>query len=89
MCVHSDHLEPFHPGRLISPCQCRGSSAWVHRGCLDQWRATQEERAFSQCTECNFVYTYVEKNKEDVMKEVQGLSLSPSLTLSRCLCRSV
>ena len=54
------------PGRastgagLIAPCSCAGTSAWVHRGCLDQWRSTQEDRAFSQCTECKFPYEYVQ-----------------------------
>ena len=32
----------------------------MHRGCLDQWRSTQEDRAFSQCTECKFPYEYVQ-----------------------------
>lgn len=25
---------------LFRPCQCRGTSAWVHVGCLDTWRRT-------------------------------------------------
>jgi len=55
-CLESeDHPEPFHPEHLIAPCQCRGGSQWVHRGCLDEWRATRSDRAFSSCTECFFV----------------------------------
>jgi hypothetical protein len=61
ICLEStDNADPFAAGRLIAPCQCRGTSAWVHRGCLDRWRATQEDRAFSQCTECRFSYEYVQ-----------------------------
>lgn len=30
----------------------------MHRGCLNQWRATREDRAFAQCTECSFRYVY-------------------------------
>lgn len=37
---------------LIAPCACSGSSRWVHRECLDRWRATREDVAFSKCTEC-------------------------------------
>ena len=64
----SDNTEPFHEEHLISPCQCRGTSAWVHRGCLDRWRVTQEDRAFSQCTECAFTYEYIEANQDDETK---------------------
>ena len=44
---------------VIAPCQCRGSQRWVHRACLDKWRATREDRAFSKCTECLFQYHLV------------------------------
>lgn len=37
---------------LIAPCKCSGSSKWVHRHCLDRWRSTREDKAFSSCTEC-------------------------------------
>ena len=39
-------------GGLIAPCLCAGSQRWVHRACLDEWRAVCEDRAFSRCTEC-------------------------------------
>ena len=67
ICLEStNNADPFSPERLIAPCQCRGTSAWVHRGCLDRWRATQEDRAFSQCTECTFGYEYVQRADDDV-----------------------
>jgi E3 ubiquitin-protein ligase DOA10 len=25
-------------GELVAPCECKGSSAWVHVGCLRQWQ---------------------------------------------------
>ena len=37
---------------VIAPCSCAGGSKFVHRACLDQWRTTREDRAFSRCTEC-------------------------------------
>ena len=44
---------------LIAPCSCKGTQKWVHRQCLDQWRTTQEDRAFSKCTDCHTAYTLV------------------------------
>lgn len=30
----------FYPGRdFIAPCKCKGTSKYVHRECLDHWRA--------------------------------------------------
>lgn len=29
---------------------------WIHRSCLDHWRATRHEDAFSHCTTCHFQY---------------------------------
>ncbi|CAI6011270.1 unnamed protein product, partial [Closterium sp. NIES-65] len=37
--------------RLIAPCQCRGTQRFVHRTCLDAWRAAKGS-AFSRCSEC-------------------------------------
>jgi hypothetical protein len=44
---------------VIAPCACKGSSQWVHRACLDQWRSTREDKAFSKCTECLQYYQLV------------------------------
>lgn len=41
------------PGdELISPCMCKGTQQFVHRSCLDHWRAVKEGFAFSHCTTC-------------------------------------
>ncbi|CAI0543063.1 unnamed protein product [Linum tenue] len=37
---------------LISPCMCKGTQQFVHRVCLDHWRAVKEGFAFSHCTTC-------------------------------------
>jgi len=42
---------------LIAPCNCSGSSRWVHQTCLDQWRSSNcNPRAFSHCCSCGFRY---------------------------------
>jgi len=41
---------------LIAPCQCAGSSKWVHRHCLDRWRANGGPHSFTHCPTCQFAY---------------------------------
>jgi hypothetical protein len=44
-------------GRLIRPCLCRGSMAFVHMDCLNEWRVTSvSPTAYSQCDQCLFTY---------------------------------
>lgn len=46
-------------GRLISPCKCRGSSRYVHDGCLQGWRHADPSygrRNYWQCPTCGFKY---------------------------------
>ncbi|KAL9229717.1 hypothetical protein vseg_005153 [Gypsophila vaccaria] len=41
---------------FIAPCKCKGTSKYVHRECLDQWRSVKEGFAFSHCTTCKAPY---------------------------------
>ncbi|CAJ1421687.1 unnamed protein product [Effrenium voratum] len=44
-------------GELIAPCLCSGHSKWVHRKCLDRWRADgRGPRSFTHCPTCHFAY---------------------------------
>ncbi|KAI9791413.1 MAG: hypothetical protein M1816_003981 [Peltula sp. TS41687] len=46
-------------GRLIRPCKCKGSSRYVHEGCLQAWRHADPaygKRNFWQCPTCGFRY---------------------------------
>ncbi|KAL8874523.1 MAG: hypothetical protein Q9174_000161 [Haloplaca sp. 1 TL-2023] len=46
-------------GRLLRPCKCRGSSKYVHEGCLQQWRHADPgygRRNYWQCPTCGFQY---------------------------------
>ena len=46
-------------GRLIRPCNCRGSSRYVHEGCLQAWRHADPaygKRNYWQCPTCRFRY---------------------------------
>jgi hypothetical protein len=57
-------MEPGPRSDFIAPCACRGSSKWVHRECLDKWRTTREDRAFSRCTECLASYKLVARSAD-------------------------
>ncbi|KAI9718253.1 MAG: hypothetical protein M1812_004243 [Candelaria pacifica] len=46
-------------GRLLRPCRCKGSSKYVHEGCLQAWRHADPgygRRNYWQCPTCGFQY---------------------------------
>lgn len=46
-------------GRLLRPCKCKGSSRYVHEGCLRSWRHADPDygkRHYWQCPTCGFQY---------------------------------
>ncbi|KAG0282899.1 hypothetical protein BGZ96_012731 [Linnemannia gamsii] len=46
-------------GRLISPCLCKGSTRYIHLGCLEQWRTTSSLREnFYRCEICHYEYSF-------------------------------
>lgn len=46
-------------GRLISPCQCKGSMRYVHIKCLQKWRNTStSQSAFFACQQCKYQYRF-------------------------------
>lgn len=47
-----------YPDTLISPCLCKGTSKWIHRSCLDQWRKTGNCQYFYHCDICKFKYQF-------------------------------
>lgn len=48
-------LDAGNTRNLIAPCLCSGTSKWVHRKCLDRWRA-ESTAAFYSCSSCRFAY---------------------------------
>ncbi|KIW06289.1 uncharacterized protein PV09_02758 [Verruconis gallopava] len=46
-------------GRLLRPCKCKGTSKYVHEGCLQAWRHADPsygKRNFFQCPTCGYKY---------------------------------
>ena len=57
---------------LIAPCRCAGSMQWVHRKCLDEWRAQdQVPMAFTHCPQCKFQYHTELNEGEQTLKWVK------------------
>lgn len=53
----ADSQDPSNP--LICPCMCSGSSKYVHRQCLSQWRTTNHRAdAFYQCEVCKYRWVW-------------------------------
>ncbi|KAF9610795.1 hypothetical protein IFM89_024904 [Coptis chinensis] len=50
ICLDSDGRD------FIAPCKCKGTGKYVHRECLDHWRAIREGFAFAHCTTCKAPY---------------------------------
>ena len=57
-------METDDAGNMIYPCKCAGTSKYVHKNCLNQWRTLSDNReAFYKCFECHYIYT-IENNIE-------------------------
>lgn len=42
---------------MLYPCLCKGTSKYIHRSCLNQWRSlSTNPTASTHCTECKFEY---------------------------------
>jgi hypothetical protein len=64
------------PAAMVAPCRCRGTSKWVHRFCLDEWRAQERvPLAFTHCSVCREAYEFepVELRSEQAQKLKFGL----------------
>ncbi|KAF9363352.1 hypothetical protein BGX34_004336 [Mortierella sp. NVP85] len=46
-------------GKLISPCLCKGSSRYIHLGCLETWRRMSPKKESSyRCDTCHYHYSF-------------------------------
>lgn len=59
--------ETTNQNEMLHPCFCKGTSKYIHRTCLNQWRSlSPNPKAATHCSECQFEYrtqasTFVEK----------------------------
>ena len=60
ICLEDDHIK-----NLIFPCKCSGTSKYVHKSCLDQWRTLSDNKeAYYKCFECHYRYRLTSNNIE-------------------------
>ena len=45
-------------GSLFTPCRCSGTLKFVHRQCLEKWRASGPANARFECPQCRYRYTF-------------------------------
>ncbi|CAF1469852.1 unnamed protein product, partial [Didymodactylos carnosus] len=67
-----------NPDDIISPCLCKGGSAYIHRNCLNDWRAENiGGKAFKFCSVCQFEYVIesITDSSEDERKRLRKYRL--------------
>lgn len=60
VCFGTDEDEPTNP--WVVPCQCRGTTKWVHQSCLQRWideKQAGNSAATVSCPQCNTEYKIV------------------------------
>ena len=70
-------LEDDDQNNMITPCMCIGTSKYIHRSCLDQWRISEtNNKCFTHCCQCNFAYNIYHYNYQDdcITKIIKFLS---------------
>ena len=54
-------LEEEFTENMVYPCKCNGTSKYVHKNCLNQWRTlSNNPEAYKRCFECNYEYVFVD-----------------------------
>ncbi|KAF2741104.1 hypothetical protein EJ04DRAFT_592778 [Polyplosphaeria fusca] len=71
-------------GRLIRPCQCKGSSKYVHDNCLQAWRHADPSygrRNYFQCPTCGFKYRLARLGYGRIIASTEAKAAQITLTL--------
>ena len=79
------------PENMIRPCNCIGSVKYIHRDCLDEWRATSENH-FKKCELCNFVYEVIvdeDLANEKHRKIMYTLYVTRDITIALLLLQTI
>ena len=54
-------LEDDDGDNMIYPCKCSGTSKYVHKICLNQWRTlSNNPEAYEKCFECQYKYKFLD-----------------------------
>lgn len=82
-------MEAEPVGSLVSPCRCRGTMKYVHRECLQKWRATSSnQRSYYRCDQCQCRYGGACGAVAELLGS-SGIGIScPSLAFAASACLS-
>lgn len=73
-------------GELVAPCLCKGTARWVHRDCLNSWRATATNaQALTNCRECGFQYLLEDQNVYGGLGSPLVRQVARRLALNTCV----
>ncbi|XP_024516902.1 uncharacterized protein LOC9663015 isoform X2 [Selaginella moellendorffii] len=75
---------------LIAPCQCKGTQKFVHRSCLDNWRAVKVlccARKRHLCLICFLALYRVPECVPDESQQAAGSMVAPAQVPAACLSR--
>ena len=77
ICLEEDNIE-----NMISPCLCRGHMKYIHRDCLNQWRALSlQQNNRNICPTCKFKYqlsnqvencSFIQKKIDNILSFIIG-----------------
>lgn len=58
ICLGTTDNRLSQEGKLISPCLCKGTSRYIHLGCLQTWREMSPKKESSyRCDTCHYHYS--------------------------------
>ena len=73
-------------GELVAPCACAGTSRFVHRACLEQWRAmTSNPEHRRVCAECKTEYNVAQQVPQRSVGERFIAVMAPFIKLGSIL----
>jgi E3 ubiquitin-protein ligase DOA10 len=62
------------PQNLIIPCLCKGTSLYVHRNCLNEWRVQDADNDnFLRCNQCLFYYSIDNSTNPSMERKYKSL----------------
>lgn len=69
-------------GVLIQPCGCKGTSAFVHKECLNSWLSIHKnDKKYFQCSECKKEYKREKSSGQDSAVEFEMGTYALALTV--------
>jgi len=77
---------------LIAPCKCKGSSKWIHLGCLRRWQraslASGGNKNRDLCSTCKGMFTCPSLTQMELLVSVTGQEIADMVSLRHVIAAS-